>query len=300
MARLGRIVAVLVVGLLFVPGVAWAVAEPKKDKKPKRAPQRDERVERKHSDRGVDLERFTETLPPRVRGAIHRLWDRMPPPMREQVHQRLREMSPERRRELVERMQRFDRPGGPGGDHRGGPERFHRSGDHRGDHDRAHRGGDHRGGPERFHRGDDHRGGPDRSHRGDDHRAGPERFRRSRTHVGNILFCCVDSIDTRKVIWESVQGRVKFFVDGRMSAEVIRVLAVADVEGRRGYPLTLFAGAEAYAGSCTARSTIFAANICAGLMVSQFSRWLRKMPVDGDLMLNLLASELSVTEPAVP
>lgn len=123
-----------------------------------------------------------------------------------------------------------------------------------------------------------------------------DRFRRSRTQVGNVLFCCVDSIDTRKVIWESVSDRVQFFADGRMSAEVIRVLVVADQESRQHYPLTLFPGSEAFAGSCTARSTIFAANICAGLIVSQFSRWLRKMPVDSDLTLNLLASELNVSE----
>jgi len=122
----------------------------------------------------------------------------------------------------------------------------------------------------------------------------PERFRRSKTQVGNVLFCCVDSIDTRKLIWEAVQDRVRFFVDGRMSAEVIRVLAVGSDEQRKAYPQSLFPGSEAFTGSCTARSTIFAANICAGLMVSQFSRWLRKMPVDSDLTLNLLASEMSV------
>lgn len=126
----------------------------------------------------------------------------------------------------------------------------------------------------------------------------PERFRRSKTHVSDVLFCCVDSIDTRKLIWEAVSDRVRLYVDGRMSAEVIRVLAVADAEGRRYYPTTLFPGTEAFAGSCTARSTIFAANICAAFMVSQFSRWLRKIPVDADLTLNLLASELNVASPA--
>ena len=128
--------------------------------------------------------------------------------------------------------------------------------------------------------------------------AEPDRFRRSKTQVGNALFCCVDSIDTRKLIWEAVSDRVRFYVDGRMSAEVIRVLVAADTESRGHYPTTLFPGAEAFAGSCTARSTIFAANICAGLMVSQFSRWLRKMPIDSDLTLNLLASELNVTAAA--
>ena len=31
-------------------------------------------------------------------------------------------------------------------------------------------------------------------------------------------------------------------------------------------------------------------------MTQQFTRWLRKLPVDPDLSLNLLASELTVTE----
>ncbi|MEX2213244.1 MAG: ThiF family adenylyltransferase [Phycisphaeraceae bacterium] len=123
----------------------------------------------------------------------------------------------------------------------------------------------------------------------------PERFRRSRTQVGDAVFCCVDSIDTRKFIWEAVRDRVLIYIDGRMSAEVIRVLAVADEVGRQAYQRTLFPGAQAFTGSCTARSTIFAANICAGLMVGQFARWLRKMPVDADLTLNLLASEMTVT-----
>lgn len=120
------------------------------------------------------------------------------------------------------------------------------------------------------------------------------RFRRMSTQVGNVLFACVDSIDTRKLIFESVRDRVRIYIDGRMSAEVIRVLAVNDQASGQHYTSTLFPGAEAFAGSCTARSTIFAANICAGLMVSQFARWLRRMPVDSDLTLNLLASELSI------
>ena len=107
-----------------------------------------------------------------------------------------------------------------------------------------------------------------------------------------MLFCCVDSIATRKLIWEEVRDRVRLFVDGRMSAEVIRVLAAGDHASRRHYPTTLFAQADAFHGACTARSTIYTANIAAGLMVGQFARWLRGLPVDADLMLNLLSSEL--------
>lgn len=121
-----------------------------------------------------------------------------------------------------------------------------------------------------------------------------DRFRRSQHEVGNVVFCCVDSIDTRRLIWESVRDQVQFFCDGRMSGEVIRVLTVASEAGRSHYPTTLFSQGEAFQGACTARSTIYTANIAAGLMIQQFSRWLRHLPVDIDLQFNLLSSELSV------
>ena len=76
-----------------------------------------------------------------------------------------------------------------------------------------------------------------------------------------------------------------------MLGEVIRVLAVADAPGRDYYEQTLFAQSEAQSGSCTGRSTIYAASIAAGLMVHQLTRWLRGMPVDRDVSLNLLAGE---------
>ncbi len=119
------------------------------------------------------------------------------------------------------------------------------------------------------------------------------RFRRS-MDVGNCLFCCVDDIEVRQRIWQAANGRIQFFADGRIGAEVLRVLAAADVESRKHYPTTLFASAEAYQGACTAKSTIFTANIAAGLMLSQFSKWLRHLPIDRDLTLNLLSAELSV------
>ena len=77
-----------------------------------------------------------------------------------------------------------------------------------------------------------------------------------------------------------------------MRGEVLRVLAAADEASRVHYRATLFAQQEAQAGACTSRSTIYAAGIAAGLMVHQFVRWLRGVPVDADLTLNLLAGEL--------
>ncbi len=77
-----------------------------------------------------------------------------------------------------------------------------------------------------------------------------------------------------------------------MAAEVIRVLASDTPNVDQHYPTTLFASSDAYAGECTAKSTIYTANIAAGLMVGQFTRWLRRLPVVREQLFNLLAQEL--------
>ena len=119
------------------------------------------------------------------------------------------------------------------------------------------------------------------------------RFRRSE-QTGNIVFCTVDSIETRRLIWQALKDKVSCFIDARMSAEVLRILTACDIESRKHYPTTLFTAEEAYAGPCTAKTTIYCANIAAGLMIAQFTKYLRQLPIEPDIQLNLLASELSV------
>jgi sulfur carrier protein ThiS adenylyltransferase len=120
-----------------------------------------------------------------------------------------------------------------------------------------------------------------------------DRFKRT-IPVGNCVFVCVDKIDARKHIWNAVKDKVNFFVDGRMSAEVLRVITACDEKSREYYPQTLFAASEAYMGPCTAKSTIYCANIAAGFMLAQFTKYLRLLPVDPDLQVNLLALEINV------
>ena len=119
-----------------------------------------------------------------------------------------------------------------------------------------------------------------------------DRFR-PRSAIGEAVFCCVDSISAREAIWKAAGSRCDFWADGRMRGEVLRVLCAADEESRRHYGTTLFRQEEAQLGSCTSRSTIYAAGIAAGLMVHQLARWLRRLPVEADVSLNLLAGEIS-------
>lgn len=119
-----------------------------------------------------------------------------------------------------------------------------------------------------------------------------DRFR-PRHEIGSAVFCCVDSIATRTALWRSVRKTCEFWCDGRMLGEVMRVLTAAGDVGRDHYPTTLFEPAEAQPGRCTARSTIYTANLTAGFMLHQFTRWLRGVTVECDLTLNLLAGELT-------
>ena len=83
----------------------------------------------------------------------------------------------------------------------------------------------------------------------------PERFR-PRHHLGDAIFCCVDSISTRGAIWRTAAKTCLFWTDGRMLGEVLRILSVAANQGRDHYPTTLFQPEEAQPGRCTARSTL--------------------------------------------
>jgi sulfur carrier protein ThiS adenylyltransferase len=115
---------------------------------------------------------------------------------------------------------------------------------------------------------------------------------RSRFGAGDAMFCCVDSIGARAAIWRAVNSHCRFWCEGRMLGEVIRVLTVAEAVGRETYPQTLFPQAEAQAGPCTAHGTVYTASIAAGLMLHQCTRWLRGVAVEADVTLNLLATDL--------
>ena len=121
-----------------------------------------------------------------------------------------------------------------------------------------------------------------------------QRFARS-MDIHPVVFACVDSISMRRHIWNEVNKDADLFIDGRMAAEVLRVVTVSNSVAAIEYPDTLFAEHEALRQACTAQSTIYCANVAAGFMVSQFTKWLRNMPTEFDVTVNLLAAELTAT-----
>jgi hypothetical protein len=110
--------------------------------------------------------------------------------------------------------------------------------------------------------------------------------------TGGVFMCCADGIETKGSIFNLVKNRADLFVDGRMSAEYLRVFIVYDEQSREHYGGTLFSNREAFRGSCTSKTTIYCSNVAAGLMVSQFAKWLRGCSLDKEIDINLLTNEM--------
>jgi len=121
-----------------------------------------------------------------------------------------------------------------------------------------------------------------------------DRFR-PKHGVGDVVFVCVDSISTRSAIWEALQHRVQLWIDARVLGETMRILTSQPRIDSTYYASTLFAQSEAQTGACTSRMTSFSAMIAASMMIHQFTRWLRGVEMDRDILFSLLGSELVIS-----
>lgn len=111
--------------------------------------------------------------------------------------------------------------------------------------------------------------------------------------LAGAVFCCVDSIDVRRSLFESAQSTCAAFFDARMHGEYIRTFAITAPRFDEFYLSTIFPEAESEGSGCTIPSTIYTANLAAGLLMHQFSRFLRGIIVEPELYLNLPAYELT-------
>lgn len=117
--------------------------------------------------------------------------------------------------------------------------------------------------------------------------------------TGGSVFCCVDSMAARKrIVGAAERSGSPFLVDGRMSASAGRVLTCHDAASWRHWRETWFPDADALDEPCTQRGMWFTAGIAAGLMVNQYSKWLRGLPLENDFQMDLLGTDLIVTRSA--
>ncbi len=120
----------------------------------------------------------------------------------------------------------------------------------------------------------------------------------------DIVFSCVDTMSARKEIWylllkESLS--MKLLLDSRVNAEAVRILTADtyDKVSISRYSKTLYTDEQAVGGNCTIPMTLYTANIAAGLLIAQFTKWLRRdrgLEPEEDMLFNILTSEITRPE----
>jgi sulfur carrier protein ThiS adenylyltransferase len=58
------------------------------------------------------------------------------------------------------------------------------------------------------------------------------------------------------------------------------------------YPRTLFEARDGLQQSCTSKTTIYCANLAAAMIMGQFSKFLRGMMVDRDILYNIFTADM--------
>ena len=84
-----------------------------------------------------------------------------------------------------------------------------------------------------------------------------------------IVISAVDSMVSRRAVYQSVKlSPTKFLIDPRMGAEsaLLYVCKPTDFDDRARYEKTFYSDAEAVQERCTAKATIFTANMLSGLV----------------------------------
>lgn len=106
----------------------------------------------------------------------------------------------------------------------------------------------------------------------DDEQWNPKKYR---DNPPDIIFSCVDMMNVRRALFLFAKSHgVDLFIDGRMLAEMGHVFCYRS-NNIDEYEKTLFSDEKAIPGRCTARSTLYMANILANLMIGKMALALR-------------------------
>lgn len=92
----------------------------------------------------------------------------------------------------------------------------------------------------------------------------------------DVFVSAVDNMDVRRILWEYYRTRCKFFLDGRMSAQVYKVYGVetGNPDACAFYEKTLHTQAEASKERCGQKSIIYTVLQVSAQMCSQVKRYL--------------------------
>jgi hypothetical protein len=123
-----------------------------------------------------------------------------------------------------------------------------------------------------------------------------ERFKRGRPRTP-IIFCCVDNMSSRKLMYDCLANEISYFGDVRMGPENIRLLCAYNQESWSHYGETLYSDGEARPNRCTAGMTYYGACIAAGKAVAMMIQWLREQTPPWDVLDAVNLWKLEIIHP---
>lgn len=103
------------------------------------------------------------------------------------------------------------------------------------------------------------------------------------TRPGGIIIFALDSIDTRKEIWNIIKyNPFKALIDGRMGAEVLSIYTVnpGDFTDHTWYEETIFPKEEALPVKCTEKSIMYTPFIIGGFIADQVKKLVNGQPYE--------------------
>lgn len=118
------------------------------------------------------------------------------------------------------------------------------------------------------------------------------------TELDGVVFSGVDSMESRKAIWHTVQSQrdlVPLYIDGRIGGEYVQMFSVNPQDSHQCavYESWLFDDEHAAPLPCSARAVIHPAGLLANLMIAEFTRWYRKEPLKGSVFVDLKSIHFS-------
>lgn len=111
----------------------------------------------------------------------------------------------------------------------------------------------------------------------------------------DVIITAVDNMDTRIAMWNHYKGKTKFFLDGRMGAQVYYVygIDVTDTKAVEMYNNSLYPQFEAMPDRCGQKSIIYTVLQVSAQMLSQTKRWLMGEYRPAEVVYDALHDEIT-------
>lgn len=105
----------------------------------------------------------------------------------------------------------------------------------------------------------------------------------------DIVIGAIDNIEGRKLIYETLKGSTKLYIDGRMAGNAIEIYTVPlyDTKKLELYESSLFTDEEAIHVPCSERSVVYNCFVIAGLLCDIVNQHCQGDTVPGELIIDL-------------